>query len=48
MRLEVLVFNRDDRLPQDGSKILVIDDDPAFQGKGTESPALLVVKVGCG
>ena len=49
VRREVLVFNRDDGLAQDGREVVVIDDDPAFQREGAERPSFLVVELGgCG
>jgi len=48
VRLEVLVFNRDNGLAQDGGEIVVIDDDAALQGKGPKRPALLIKKFSSG
>ncbi len=44
--LEGLVFDGDDRLPQDGSEVVVIDHDAPLQGERPDDPAFLVVEVG--
>ena len=48
VRLEVLVFNGDDGLAQDGRKVVVADHDAALQREGADDAALAVVEIGGG
>jgi len=44
---EGLVLDRNDRFPQDGREVVVIDHHAPFKGKRADHPALLVIEVGC-
>jgi hypothetical protein len=46
--LEVLVFNGDNGLAQDRGEVVVVDEDAAFEGEGTEGTALDIVELGGG
>ena len=48
VRLEVLVFNGDDGLAQDGRKAVVADHLAALQREGADDAALAVVEIGGG
>ena len=48
VRFEVLVFDGDDGLAQDGREVVVVDDDAALQSKGADDAALAVVEIGRG
>ena len=46
--LEVLVFNGDDGLAEDGGEVVVADDVAVFEGEGADYVAFAVVEVGGG
>jgi len=45
---EVLVFNRDNGLAQDGREVVVVDEDAPLQSERSERTAFLVEKFGGG
>jgi hypothetical protein len=48
VRLEVLVFDGDHRLAQNGRKSVIAHDNAPLQGKGAEESSVAVIEVRCG